>query len=163
MRAEPPTMCAYPSVISREHNSSVNDDRGFRALLSLGALVSVAIGVWGLVWAQMLSNVLGIKAPPSSWGMARLFGAAMVALAVGYALAAYEPHRTRGLLVPLFIVPVAMGVVMVVNIAKGDVDHSVRATVFAVYNFAFSLLYFRTYPRIDVPPKPALPSEPPKT
>lgn len=139
----------------------MKDDRGFRVLLGLGALVSVAIGVWGLVWARMLSNVLGIKAPTSSLGMARLFGAAMIALAVGYALAAAEPHRTRGLLVPLFIVPIAMGVVMVVNVASGDVDHKVRAVVFAIYNFAYSLLYFRTYPRL-AEPKVAAP-EPPKT
>ena len=34
--------------------------------------------------------------------------------------------------------------------ARGLPARTVRATIFAVYNFAYSLLYFRTYPRVDI-------------
>ncbi len=139
------------------------NDRGFRALLVLGAVECTAIGIWGVVWAQMLTNVLGLEAPPSSWGMARLFGGAMLGIAIAYALAAAQPHRNRGLLVPLFIVPLAMGVLMIVNIAKGDVQHTVRAVAFTVFNLAFGLLYFRTYPRVELPTAPPKTPESPST
>jgi hypothetical protein len=139
------------------------DQRGFRALLVLGAVECTAIGIWGIVWAQMLTSVLGLKVPEESFGMARIFGAAMLALAIAYALAAAQPHRNRGLLVPLFILPLAIGVVMIASIAQGDVEHTFRAVVFTVLNFAFGLLYFRTYPRVDIPEAPPAAPEPPST
>jgi hypothetical protein len=130
-------------------------ERGLRVLLGLQAVVSMAIGVWGVLWEQMLSNVLGLKIPDDAAGLARLFGVVMLVIAVAYALAAAQPHRSRAFLVPLFLVPLALGIGMIANVARGDVAHSFRAIVFCVYCLAYCLLYFRVYPRVEdaAPPK----------
>jgi len=138
-------------------------ERGLRVLLVLQAIVSTAIGVWGVFWAQMLTNVLGLNTPAGSSGLARVFGAVMLGLAVAYALAAAQPHRNRGLLVPLFLVPFALGVAMIANVARGDVQHNVRAVIFAIYNAAYCLLYFRVYPRIEASDGATKPPEAPRT
>lgn len=134
-------------------------ERGLRVLLALQAVVSTAIGVWGVFWSNLLSDILGVEVPPGAAGLARLFGGVMLAIGVAYALAAAQPHRNRAFLVPLFVVPVALGVVMIANVARGDAAHSVRAVVFAIYNFAYCLLYFRVYPRVEAPDT----SRPPST
>jgi putative effector of murein hydrolase LrgA (UPF0299 family) len=139
-------------------------ERGLRTLLVLQAVVSTAIGMWGIFWSQLLESFLGLRVPASSFGLARLFGAAMLGIAVAYALAAAQPHRSRGFLVPLFLVPLVMGIAMIVNVAQGDVAHSVRSVIFAVYSIAYCLLYFRVYPRVvDVSDAVRPPDQPPST
>jgi hypothetical protein len=122
----------------------------FRLLLVIGATVSIAIGVWGVVWTGMLDTVLGLKtdAPtPAFQGLARLFGGVMIVVGVGYALAAAQPHRNRALLVPLFGVPFLTGVMVIAGTAREEISGA-KGAVFAAYNFAYCLLYFRLYPRL---------------
>ena len=128
-------------------------------VLVVGAAVSVAIGVWGVVWTRMLDTVLGLRtsaATPSVEsfdGLARLFGGVMLAVGIGYALAAAQPQRNRSLLVPLFLVPVALGVMTIAGAARGEMQ-SGKAIGFAVYNFAYCLFFFRLYPRVTVDEPP---------
>jgi len=151
------------SVVGRNDNARVNErqERGLRVLLALQAVVCTAVGVWGAFLTPILSGVLGLKLPPGGDGIAHLFGATMLAFAVGYALAAAQPHRSRGFLVPLFVLPLIIAVAMIVNIAQHEVEHTVRAGIFAAYNFAYCLLYFRVYPR--VPDAPVRSPEAPRT
>lgn len=124
-------------------------------LLMLGAAVSVAIGVWGVVWTRMLETVLGVRtvgSEPGFSGLARLFGGVMLAVGIGYALAAAQPHRNRGLLVPLFIVPFSLGIMTIAGAAREEIQTG-KAIGFALYNFAYCLFFFRLYPRL-------LPGEP---
>jgi ABC-type transport system involved in cytochrome c biogenesis permease component len=128
----------------------------FRLLLFVGAAVSIAIGVWGVVWTRMLDTVLGLRTigvEPGFSGLARLFGGVMLAVGVGYALAAAQPHRNRGLLVPLFIVPVALGVMTIAGAAREEIQ-SGKAIGFAAYNFAYCLFFFRLYPRLTTEEPP---------
>lgn len=127
-------------------------ETAFRALLVLGAAVSVAIGVWALVGNvhSVLAKQSGTAAPEFV-ALARMYGAAMLALGVGYAIAAAHPHGHRGLLVVLFAAPAITGIVQIANIARGEIPAG-RGIAFAVYDFAYCLLYFRTYPRVDQPP-----------
>jgi putative effector of murein hydrolase LrgA (UPF0299 family) len=136
-------------------------ERGLRVLLTLQAIVCTAIGVWGVFWSKMLNLVIGLKVPGSAVGLAHLFGAAMLAIAVAYALAAAQPHRNRAFLVPLFLVPLVVAIAMIVNVAQHEVAHSVRAVAFAAYNLAYCLLYFRVYPRVS--DAPARSPEAPRT
>ena len=135
------------------------NERGLRVLLGLQAIVSTAIGIWGMFVPNLLQDVLGLKVPPDAAGLAHLFGAVMLAVAVAYALAAAQPHRNRAFLVPLFLVPLVIAVAMIASIAQKDAAHNVRAGVFAAYNLAYCLLYFRVYPRLDTPDT----SKPPST
>lgn len=125
-------------------------EAAFRALLVLGAAVSVAIGVWAI-----LGNVHSVIAKDSTAAstsefvaVARMFGAAMLALGVGYAIAALQPHAHRGLLVVLFAAPAITGIVQIANVARGEIPFG-RGLAFAIYDFAYCLLYFRTYPRVS--------------
>ena len=133
-------------------------ERGFRALLVLGAVVSVAIGVWGLLWTPMLESVLGFRVPDRALGLARVFGGVMLAVGIGYALAAAQPQRNRSLLVPLFAVPAVTAVTVIAGTARGEIAGG-QGVVYAIYNAAYCLLYFRMYPR--VPDAPATPPPPP--
>lgn len=126
------------------------DERGFRALLVLGAIISIAIGIWGLAWTGMLESVLGFDVPKRSLGLARVFGGVMIAVGIGYALAAAQPQRSRSLLVPLFVVPAITAVSVIAGTARGEIDGA-RGVVFVVYNLAYCFLYFRMYPRVTVP------------
>lgn len=142
-------------------------ETGFRALLVLGAVVSIAIGVWGLVWVGMLEAILGFDVPKRAWGLGRVFGGVMLAVGLGYALAAAQPHRSRSLLVLLLAVPAITGVTVIAGTARGEIDAG-QGIVFAVYNLAYCLLYFRMYPRIEAhgeakgqPPASEPPSRPP--
>jgi len=117
-------------------------ENAFRALLVLGAAVSIAIGVWAIVGD--LHSVFGTAASP---GLARLYGAAMLALGIGYAVAATQPHAYRGLLVVLFAAPAITAIVQVANLARGDVP-AARGLAFAIFEFAYCLLFFRVYPRM---------------
>ncbi len=122
----------------------------FRLLLVVGAAVSVAIGVWGVVWTGMLETVLGLRTDivsPAFNGLARLYGGVMIVIGVGYALAAAQPHRNRALLVPLFLVPFVTGVMVIAGTAREEISGG-KGAFFAAYNFAYCLLYFRLYPRL---------------
>lgn len=128
----------------------------FRLLLFVGAGVSIAVGIWGVIWTQMLDTVLGLDVSAGAAGIARMYGAVMLAIGIGYALAAAQPHRNRGLLVPLFIVPFITGLVVIAGTARDEI-HGTKGVLFAVYNFAYCLLYFRLYPRVpetDETPRP---------
>jgi hypothetical protein len=135
----------------------------FRLLLVVGAAVSIAVGVWGVVWTRMLDTVLGLRtigAEPGFDGLARLFGGVMLAVGIGYALAAAQPQRNRSLLVPLFLVPFALGVMTVAGAAREEIQTG-KGIGFALYNIAYCLLYFRLYPRVPVPEASDEPSDGP--
>jgi hypothetical protein len=122
---------------------------GFRALLAVGALVSIVLGLWGLFFSGALHSALGFDVNRNAGGylaMARLFGAAMLALGVGYALAAVHPQRNRGLLVVLFVLPLASSLALVIASARSEVS-TPKGAVFAAVEIAYCLLYFRLYPR----------------
>jgi hypothetical protein len=93
----------------------------------------------------------------------------MAAIGVGYALAGIQPHRNRSLLVPLFIVPVAMFASTIAAMAADEIPGG-RGAVFTAYNIAYALLYFRLYPRVPgdavgrpLPTKPLQPPDAPTT
>jgi len=119
---------------------------GFRLVLLAGAVVSVAIGIWGVLWTQMLNTILGLDVVEP--GAARMYGAVMLAIGVGYALAAANPQRNRGLLVPLLLVPLMEAFVGISAVARHEIKTG-RGVGFAIFNIAFCLLYFRLYPRVD--------------
>ena len=130
-------------------------------VLVVGAAVSIAIGVWGVLWTRMLDTVLGLRTlvpAPGFQGLSRLFGGVMLAVGIGYALAAAQPQRNRSLLVPLFLVPVALGVMTIAGAARGEIQ-SGKAIGFAVYNFAYCLFFFRLYPRLTPEAPPTATSE----
>jgi ABC-type transport system involved in cytochrome c biogenesis permease component len=129
------------------------NERGLRVLLSLQAVVCAAVGIWGVFLTPVLTDVLGLDVPSGANGLAHLFGVMMLAFAVGYALAAAQPHRSRGFLVPLFLVPLLLAVALIVNVAQHEVAHSVRAVIFAIYNLAYCLFFFRVYPRVPDAPR----------
>jgi hypothetical protein len=108
-------------------------ERAFRALLVLGAAVSIAVGVWMLIGG--------------SEALARLYAASLLALGLGYAVAASQPHGGRGLLLVLFVAPALTGIVLVASVARGEIP-AVRGAAMAVAALAYCLLYFRTYPRM---------------
>jgi hypothetical protein len=142
-------------------------DGGFRVLLLLGAVVSIALAFSGLVAPSMLESILGLQVPRNADGfngLARLFGGLMIAVGVGYALAGIQPHRNRSLLVPLFIVPVAMFASTIAAMAADEIPGG-RGAVFTAYNIAYALLYFRLYPRVSgeiaTRPPPSKPIQPP--
>jgi hypothetical protein len=127
----------------------------------LGAAVSIAIGVWAIAGTGGVQNTLAkVSAAPTPEfaALSRMYGATMLALSVGYAIAAAQPHGHRGLLVVLFAAPAITGIVQIANIARGEMPVG-RGLAFAIYDFAYCLLYFRTYPRVEQPP----PIQPPLT
>lgn len=143
-------------------------ETGFRWLLAIQALISVAIGIWGVVWVDMLETVFGLDAPADAGGfdaLARLYGAAMLALGLGYAVAAAQTHGRRGLLAVLFAAPVLTAVVIIAGVARGEIDAG-RGVVFTIYLVAYCFLFFRTYPRLDEkktePPESGPPSDYPE-
>lgn len=136
------------------------DERGFTALLVLGAVVSIAIGVWGLVWSGMLESVLGFDVPKRALGLSRMFGGVMIAVGIGYALAAAQPHRSRSLLVPLFLVPAITAVTVIAGTARGEISGG-QGVVFVIYNLAYCFLYFRMYPRVMAPESAMPTTDPP--
>jgi hypothetical protein len=145
--------------------------RTFRWLLVLGAAVSIAIGIWGVVWVDILERAMGFEvdeSAPAFNALARLFGTAMLTIGLGYALAAAQPHRSRSLLVVLFVAPLAIAVALIVGAARHEIS-SARGAGFAAFYVAYSLLFFRAYPRLEeAPPKedaspPGEPSPPPVT
>jgi hypothetical protein len=138
---------------------------GFRALLGLGAVVTLLLGAAGLLSVRTLASVLGLEmtaraARGGAGGLARLFGAAMVAVGVTYILAAAQPQRSRSLLVPLFVAPAVLAVAAIASTAKGEMKGA-QGAIFAVYNAAYCLLYFRMDPRVAEPAKKA-PENPPE-
>lgn len=139
-----------------------NPDGGFRVVLVVGAVVSIAIAVWALVWTGMLQTVLGLDVPKRSLGVVRLFGGVMLAVGVGYALAAAQPQRSRGLLVPLFLVPMVSAFTTIAGVSRDEV-HGAKGIAFAVFELGYCLFFFRVYPRV-VPeqPGPKLPPQPGK-
>jgi hypothetical protein len=137
-----------------------SSEAGFRLILALGALVAIAIGIWGLVWTEMLHNILGFEVPRRALGITHVFGGVMVSVGVGYALAAAQPQRSRSLLVPLFFVPLVTAGTMISGVARGDIK-SGRGIGFALFELAYCLLFFRLYPRVATPDAPSVGDVPP--
>jgi hypothetical protein len=135
-------------------------DGGFRLVLILGAVVSTAIAVWALVWTGMLESVLGLDVPKRALGIIRIFGGVMLAVAVGYALAAAQPQRSRSLLVPLFVVPFVTAITTIAGVSRDEVSGG-KGIAFAVFNLVYCLFYFRMYPRVT-PPETAATESPPQ-
>lgn len=124
-------------------------------LLGAGAAVYGLVGVSGLFFTGLLHGVLGpdVDAGVGGFlGMARLYGALALAVGVGYVVGAIDPMRNRGLLFVLFAVPLLTGVAGIVAAAKSEVAPA-KGALFAAFNLAYLLLYFRLYPR------PAIPAE----
>jgi hypothetical protein len=139
-----------------------NPEGGFRLVLFVGAVVSIAIAVWALVWTGMLETVLGFDITKRAFGITRLFGGVMLAVGVGYALAAAQPQRSRGLLVPLFIVPMVNAFTTIAGVSRNEVQGG-KGIAFAVFNLGYCLFFFRMYPRvIPEAPAPKLPPNAPK-
>ena len=136
-------------------------ETGFRLILVVGAVVAIAIGVWGLVWTRMLHDVLGFHVPKTGLGIIHTFGGVMVSIGIGYALAAAQPQRSRSLLVPLFLVPLVTAGTMIAGVARGDIKAG-RGVGFAIFELAYSLLFFRLYPRLATPEAPSVPDVPPR-
>lgn len=135
--------------------SSGAEIRGFRVLLGAGAAVYGLLGVSGLFFTGLLHGILGpdVDAGVGGFlGMARLYGALALAVGVGYVVGAIDPMRNRGLLFVLFAVPLLTGVAGIVAAAKSEMSSS-KGALFAAFNLAYLLLYFRLYP------KPAVPEE----
>ena len=126
---------------------SRNPDGGFRLVLIVGAVVSIAIAVWALVWTGMLETILGLDVPKRSLGVVRLFGGVMLAVGIGYALAAAQPQRSRSLLVPLFVVPFVTAITTIAGVSREEISTG-KGIAFAVFNLAYCLFYFRMYPRV---------------
>lgn len=133
---------------------------GFRLVLLVGAVVAVAIGVWGVVWTKMLETVLGLQYVASSTAVARLYGGVMLTIGVGYALAAAQPHRSRSMLLLLLLVPLVTAMVTIAGVSRDEISTG-RGIAFAVFELAYCLMYFRLYPRVAPEPAPRpLPDEP---
>ena len=123
---------------------------GFRLLLLVGAVVSIAIGVWGVIWTQMLETVLGLELGPGSAGVARLYGGVMLAIGLAYGLAAAQPHRSRSMLVLLLVVPLITAMVTIAGVSRDEISGG-KGIGFAVFELAYCLMYFRLYPRVAEP------------
>lgn len=130
-------------------------------MLLIGAVVTIAIAVWALVWTGMLHTVLGLDVPKRSYGVTRLFGGSLLCVGIGYALAAAQPQRSRSLLVTLFLVPLVNAFTTIAGVSRNEIQGG-KGIAFAVFNLGYCLFYFRLYPRV-VPPAAALPELPPDT
>lgn len=137
--------------------------RLFRLTLGIGAASSIAIGLWGVFWTRMLESVLGLVVPASVAGfdaLGRMYGGVMLVLGLGYALSAAQPHRSRSLLAMLFAAPLITGAVVIAGAARGEI-RGWHGAIFATYNIAYCLFFFRTYPRVEqAVPEPTI-AEPP--
>jgi hypothetical protein len=129
---------------------SRSSDGSFRLLLLAGAVVSVAIGVWGVIWTQMLETVLGIEVARGSAGTAYLYGGVMLVVGLGYGLAAAQPQRSRSLLVVLLFVPLITAMVTIAGVSRDEITGG-KGIGFAVFELAYCLMYFRLYPRVERP------------
>ena len=139
--------------------TKTNPDGGFKLVLLVGAIVSTAIAVWALVWTGMLETVLGLDVPKRSLGIVRVFGGVMLAVGIGYALAAAQPQRSRSLLVPLFVVPLVTAITTIAGVSRDEITGG-KGIAFAVFNLGYCLFYFRMYPRVTGAEAPA-PEPPP--
>lgn len=125
------------------------DLTGFRVLLAAGAVISLGLALWGLFGGGFIRGTLGLTVDPDApgfIGLSRLYGGVMLAVGLGYVLAAAHPMRNRGLLVVLFAQPMIGAVVFIVGTALEDFG-TVNGTVLATLSMAYCLLYFRLYPR----------------
>jgi hypothetical protein len=138
---------------ARPGKSKRSSEGSFRLLLVVGAVVSVIIGVWGVVWTDMLENVLGIEIAAGSAGTAYLYGGVMLVVGLGYALAAAQLQRSRSLLVILLFVPLITAMTTIAGVSRDEIKG--RGIGFAVFELAYCLMYFRLYPRVErETPKP---------
>lgn len=125
--------------------------RGFRLLLVAGIVMSFGTAVLALFAQGIFVSTLGLKVSASSTGfdaIARLYGGVVLSLGVGYVLAAIDPLRHRGLLVVLFLVPVSNLIFMIAEVAAGEMSRP-KGSLLAALSLAYSLLYFRLYPKPD--------------
>jgi hypothetical protein len=125
-------------------------ESGFRWLLILGAITTTVLAVWAIVWTSALGNILGLRQVGKALGLSRMYGGALIALAVCYALAAAQPQRSRALLVPLFVFPIATALTVIAGLARGEIRAG-QGIAFVLYNLAYGFLYFRLYPRVAGP------------
>ncbi len=125
-----------------------SSEGSFRLLLMLGALISVIVGIWGVVWTEMLERVLGIEIAPGQAGAAYLYGGVMLVVGLGYALAAAQPQRSRSLLVVLLFVPLITAMVTIAGVTRSEITGG-KGIGFAVFELAYCLMYFRLYPRVE--------------
>ncbi len=137
-----------------------SSEGSFRLLLVVGALISVIIGVWGVVWTDMLENVLGIEIAAGSAGTAYLYGGVMLVVGLGYALAAAQPQRSRSLLVVVLFVPLITAMVTIAGVSRDEIKGG-RGIGIAVFELAYCLMYFRLYPRVERPETSPPSGEPP--
>ena len=127
--------------------------KGFRMLLVAGAVIFAGLGLLGWLSPNALRAVLGLdieRDVPGFVAMSRLYGGLSLSAGLGYAIAARDPLRQRGLLAVLFAVPILVVLAAIVGVA-GQQYSAWQGSVFAVVNLAYALLYFRLYPR----PSPA--------
>lgn len=119
----------------------------FRLLLLGGAVVSAALGVWGVVWTSMLSSVIGLEFVEGSGSVAGLYGGVMLAISLAYFLAAVQPQRSRSMLVVLLVVPLITAMVTIAGVSRDEITGG-RGIGFALFELAYCLMYFRLYPRV---------------
>jgi hypothetical protein len=145
---------------TRPPKTKRSSEASFRLLLVLGAVVSVIIGIWGVVWTDMLENVLGITIASQAAATAYLYGGVMLVVGLGYGLAAAQPQRSRSLLVVLLFVPLVTAMVTIAGVTRNEISGG-KGIGFAVFELAYCLMYFRLYPRVDRPESSSPSTEPP--
>jgi hypothetical protein len=125
----------------------------FRLVLLVGAVVSAAVGMWGVFWSAVLIRVFGYEVGDASPGfdaLGRMYGGLMVMVAVGYAIAVAQPERRRSLLAVLFMAPLASAVMLVAGVARGEIRTG-QGVAWVVFYLAYCLVFFRLYPRVRGP------------
>lgn len=124
----------------------------FRFVLVAGAVIFGALAAFAWLLPSGFAALLGMEISVAFQGFAaltRLYGGFCAVIAGGYAIAAMKPESNRGLLAILFWVPV-VNIMASVAAVTGD-DFSVAgALIFAAWNLALALLFFRFYPRSAV-------------
>lgn len=128
--------------------------RAFRWLLVLtgvlfGALAAAALFGPGIVHAMFGPRRVAADAPGLA-AVTRLFGAAVLPLAVGTLLVAARPERNRTMLLTILVALAAFTVTVIVVLAKNEVSRGI-SWVYAVVGAALLLLLFRYYPRVREP------------
>lgn len=135
----------------------------FRILLAVGATLTAVYGLLGWFAPNTLRGIVGLDIPPDTEGlpaMARLYGGLSISAAIGYAIAAADPARQRGLLVVLFSVPASAVLASIVGVT-GEEYSALPGVLFGVVNLVYLLLFVRWYPRPVETPPAAGPGDPP--
>lgn len=131
--------------------------QGFRLVLLAGALISIGTALPSMFAPGILQSALGLKVDPDLAGfaaLARLYGGVVLAVGIGYLIAAVDPARQRGLLVVLFAVPLTDFVFAVAGVVADDLSRP-KGAAFAALDLVYCLLYVRLYPRARAPVEPS--------